>query len=102
MSDPIVAGHCDPRFQAVRDQFAQALASGFDTGASVAVEHQGEMVVNLWGGYKDRGKTDPWSNDTLTNVFSTTKAITAVIAFVVENTLVRVSLDQGSVFPLSL
>ena len=77
MSDPLVAGYCDPRFHAVRDQFAQALASGFDTGASIAVEHQGEMVVNLWGGYKDRGKTDPWSDDTLINVFSTTKAITA-------------------------
>ena len=77
MSDPLVAGYCDPRFHAVRDQFAQALASGFDTGASIAVEHQGEMVVNLWGGYKDRGKTDPWSHDTLINVFSTTKAITA-------------------------
>ena len=77
MSDDLVEGYCDPRFQAVRDQFAQALASGFDTGASVAVEHQGEMVVNLWGGYKDREKTDPWSDDTLINVFSTTKAITA-------------------------
>ena len=77
MSDPLVAGYCDPRFHAVRDQFGQALASGFDTGASIAVEHQGEMVVNLWGGYKDRGKTDPWSDDTLINVFSTTKAITA-------------------------
>jgi len=77
VSDPLVAGYCDPRFHAVRDQFAQALASGFDTGASIAVEHQGEMVVNLWGGYKDRGKTDPWSDDTLINVFSTTKAITA-------------------------
>ncbi|MGB0221923.1 MAG: serine hydrolase domain-containing protein [Luminiphilus sp.] len=77
MSDDLVEGYCDPRFQAVRDQLAQALASGFDTGASVAVEHQGEMVVNLWGGYKDREKTDPWSKDTLINVFSTTKAITA-------------------------
>ena len=77
MSDDLVEGYCDPRFQAVRDQFAQALASGFDTGASVAVEHQGEMVVNLWGGYKDREKTDPWSDDTLINVFSTTKAIAA-------------------------
>ena len=77
MSDDLVEGYCDPRFIAVREQFAQALASGFDTGASVAVEHQGEMVVNLWGGYKDREKTDPWSNDTLINVFSTTKAITA-------------------------
>ena len=77
MSDDLVEGYCDPRFQAVRDQFAQALASGFDTGASVAVEHQGEMVVNLWGGYKNREKTDPWSNNTLINVFSTTKAITA-------------------------
>ena len=68
MSDPIVAGHCDPRFQAVRDQFTQALASGFDTGASVAVEHQGEMVVNLWGGYKDREKQIPGLRH-LINVF---------------------------------
>ena len=59
MSDDLVEGYCDPRFQSVRDQFAQALASGFDTGASVAVEHQGEILVNLWGGYKDREKTDP-------------------------------------------
>ena len=59
MSDDLVEGYCDPRFQSVRDQFAQALASGFDTGASVAVEHQGEMVVNLWGGYKDREKQTP-------------------------------------------
>ncbi len=77
MSNDLVKGYCDPRFQAVRDQFAQALASGFDTGAAIAVEHQGEMVVNLWGGYKNREKTDPWSNNTLINVFSTTKAITA-------------------------
>ena len=53
MSDLLVAGYCDPRFQAVREQFSQALASGFDTGASIAVEHQGEMVVrflavNVW------------------------------------------------------
>ena len=34
------------------------------------------MVVNLWGGYKDR-ENRPWSKDTLINVFSTTKAITA-------------------------
>ena len=77
MSDHLVAGYCDPRFAPVRDQFTEALKRGFDTGASIAVEHQGEMVVNLWGGYKDREKTDPWSDDTLINVFSTTKAITA-------------------------
>ena len=57
MSDHLVAGYCDPRFAPVRDQFTEALKSGFDTGASIAVEHQGEMVVNLWGGYKDREKT---------------------------------------------
>ena len=77
MSNLLVAGYCDPRFQAVREQFSKALVSGFDTGASVAVEYQGEMVVNLWGGFKDREKTDPWSDDTLINVFSTTKAVTA-------------------------
>ena len=43
----------------------------------MAIEYQGEMVVNLWGGYKDREKTQPWLEDTIVNVFSTTKAITA-------------------------
>ena len=77
MRSNLVSGFCDPRFADVETQFSQALDSGFETGASIAVEHQGQMVVNLWGGHKDRAKTQPWREDTLVNVFSTTKAVTA-------------------------
>ena len=77
MTNPHVEGYCDPRFSAIEQHFTQAITSGFDTGASVAVEYQGEMVVNLWGGFKKQGSDDPWAEDTLVNVYSTTKAITA-------------------------
>ena len=77
MSERIVSGYCDPKFAAIEDELSKAIQSGFDTGASVAIEYQGEMVVNLWGGYKDRQRTQPWLEDTIMNVFSTTKAITA-------------------------
>lgn len=36
------------------------------------------MVVDLWGGYADAGRTRPWERDTLVNVFSVGKAMTAV------------------------
>ena len=77
MTERVLSGYCDPRFAAIEEQLSKAIESGFDTGASVAIEYQGEMVVNLWGGYKDRQKTQPWLEDTIVNVFSTTKAITA-------------------------
>ncbi len=77
MSERLVSGYCDPKFVAIEEELSKAIKSGFDTGAAVAIEYQGEMVVNLWGGYKDRQKTQPWLEDTIVNVFSTTKAVTA-------------------------
>ncbi len=100
MSDHLVAGYCDPRFHAVCDQFTQALASGFDTGASIAVEHQGEIVVNLWGGYRDKEKKEPWTEDTLINVFSTTKAITATCFLqLIERGQVKLDAFVGDYWP---
>src|SRR5439155_1712245 len=40
----------------------------------------GELVVDLWGGYADAARTRPWTRDTIVNVFSTTKAMTALCA----------------------
>ena len=78
MSEINVTGECDPKFSEIQDIFQEAVSSGFDTGANIAIEHQGKMVVNLIGGYKDREGTDPWTNKTILNVFSTTKAVTAI------------------------
>ena len=41
---------------------------------------EGETVVDLWGGFADAAKTRPWEKDTIVNVYSTTKTMTALTA----------------------
>ncbi|SPE47670.1 Beta-lactamase precursor [Streptomyces netropsis] len=77
-----IHGICSDRFSAVREVFADSLRSGADVGASVAVHLDGEPVVDLWGGYADPARTRPWERDTLTNVWSMTKTMTALCALV--------------------
>ena len=75
-----VQGSCDPRFDAMRAILAANLASGADVGASAAVVLDGEMVVDLWGGWADEARTTPWQADTITNVWSSTKTMIALSA----------------------
>jgi CubicO group peptidase (beta-lactamase class C family) len=70
-----VHGTCDDRFAGVRDALATQL-DGEELGASIAVDVDGETVVDLWGGYRDEARTTPWTQDTIVNVWSTTKTIT--------------------------
>src|SRR5262245_4651928 len=77
-----LGGTCSPRFEPLRELFAAKLASGEDLGASLAVNIGGEMVVDLWGGWADEARTVPWTEHTITNVFSTTKTMTALAALV--------------------
>ena len=49
----MIKGYCDPKFQNVYDAFANSIKSEFETGAALAIEHQGNMIVNLWGGHQD-------------------------------------------------
>jgi CubicO group peptidase (beta-lactamase class C family) len=53
-----------------------------DVGASAAVFVDGEPVADLWGGYKDAKRTEPWEQDTITNVWSTTKTMVALSALI--------------------
>ncbi|MCA6322103.1 MAG: beta-lactamase family protein, partial [Phenylobacterium sp.] len=75
-----VQGTCDPRFEAVRQAFAGNLENGLDVGASFAATVNGAFVVDIWGGFADPAKTRPWEKDTLVNVYSTTKTMTALTA----------------------
>ena len=75
-----IHGACDERFVGVREAMAQNFAQGLDVGASVAVTVNGEMVVDLWGGQTDAVRGTPWERDTITNVWSTTKTMTALCA----------------------
>ena len=74
-----VQGSCDDRFTAVREALARNL-DGEELGASVAVDLDGETVVDLWGGFRDQERTTPWTQDTIVNVWSTTKCVLSLAA----------------------
>lgn len=82
----------DTRFEAMRDVLQRNLDSGADLGASVAVAVDGELVVDLWGGWTDAEHTQPWEADTIVNVWSTTKTMMALSALVLVD---RGELDPG-------
>jgi CubicO group peptidase (beta-lactamase class C family) len=77
-----IHGTCEPRFERVREAFAEAFTNGEDVGASFAVTLGGELVVDLWGGYRDAARTQPWERDTIVCVYSTTKTMAALCALV--------------------
>ncbi|MER6286182.1 serine hydrolase domain-containing protein [Streptomyces sviceus] len=76
-----IQGTYDDLFSAVPNGLAALLDEG-DVGGSVAVFVDGEPVVDVWGGFADAGRTAPWERDTITNVFSTTKTMTALCALI--------------------
>jgi CubicO group peptidase (beta-lactamase class C family) len=82
VSEVQVHGICDQRFTRVRDLLAAQLNTGADVGASAAVFIDGERVVDIWGGFCDEARTEPWQRDTIVNNFSTTKTMTAVCALI--------------------
>jgi CubicO group peptidase (beta-lactamase class C family) len=75
-------GTCHPRFERVREAFHENFDKGLDVGASFAATLDGEVVVDLWGGHADEAKSRPWERDTITNVYSTTKTMTALCALI--------------------
>jgi CubicO group peptidase (beta-lactamase class C family) len=83
MSDGAVGGFARDEFAGVRRAFEANLASGEDLGASFCATLEGETVVDLWGGWADEARTRPWRADTLVNVYSTTKTMTALTALLV-------------------
>jgi CubicO group peptidase (beta-lactamase class C family) len=73
-----ISGVCEERFSGVRDALAANLDKGLDIGASVAVFVDGVPVVDIWGGHLDDQGATPWQRDTITNVWSITKTMTAL------------------------
>jgi CubicO group peptidase (beta-lactamase class C family) len=72
-----VRGLCPPRFEPVRAAFSANFDEGLELGARFALAIEGEIVVDVMGGFADRAQTRPFAEDTLTPVFSTTKAMAA-------------------------
>lgn len=81
-TEPLFGGRCEPLFADVERQFLANLtaAEGAEQGASLAVYHEGRLVVDLWGGYRDASRHQAWQRDTPVCVFSCTKGVVAIIA----------------------
>src|SRR3954471_17046027 len=71
------------RFVNVRKVFEQNLADGPDLGGSFCVTVDGEVVLDIFGGFADEARTRPWRADTIVGVYSTTKTMTALTALLV-------------------
>ena len=77
-----ISGRCDDRFMGVKAAFENNFNTQGEIGASVAITHEGDFVVDLWGGHLTRDKTTPWAEDTITNVWSSTKTMAAMCLLV--------------------
>ncbi|WP_053708050.1 serine hydrolase domain-containing protein [Streptomyces sp. NRRL B-3648] len=73
-------GSCDSAFAEVARVFRRHFADGEEIGAAVCVYHRGRPVVDLWGGFADPGRTDPWRASTLSVLASPTKALVTAAA----------------------
>ena len=71
MTAPKVEGHCDPKFSKLADIFSASIKSGFDDGGSLCLEVENEVVIDMWGGFKDQEHTKPWEENTIANVVVT-------------------------------
>lgn len=87
-----VHGTCPEAFAGVRDAFAANFTDPVEgleeLGARFAVCQDGEVVIDLWAGHADTARTTPFGPETLAPVFSTGKAVMALmIATAVERGL---------------
>jgi CubicO group peptidase (beta-lactamase class C family) len=80
MSEFPVHGFTAPGFERVREVFERNFTDDIEVGASFCAVLDGRTVVDLWGGWQDRACSRAWAEDTLVNVYSTTKGV-ASIAF---------------------
>ncbi|WP_298283068.1 serine hydrolase [Novosphingobium sp.] len=87
--EQIISGHCEPEFTPVLEAFRANFAERKEVGASLCITHKGRTMVDLWGGLADPQTAQPWTQDTVSIVYSCTKAATALC--------LHMLVDQGRV-----
>ena len=75
-----INGYYEPKFEQVLKEFIQNFQQRDEVGASICIKIEGETVVDLWGGQADPKKNKPWDKDTVSIIFSCTKAAVALCA----------------------
>ena len=73
-----IEGQVSAGFERVRDAFAENFSRRHELGGACCVYHQGKKVVDLWGGVRNKSTGEPWEEDTMVVVYSTTKGLAAM------------------------
>lgn len=73
-----IEGHVSAGFEAVRNAFAENFSRRGELGGACCVYYRGEKVVDLWGGVRNKATGEPWEEDTMVLVYSTTKGLAAM------------------------
>jgi CubicO group peptidase (beta-lactamase class C family) len=76
-----IQGGAEDGYGRVVDVFTENLVSGADVGAGVTLYAGGRKVVDVWGGVADARTGRPWTEHTPALIFSSTKGILAVCAY---------------------
>lgn len=94
-----IHGEVAPGFEPVRDAFQANFDAGVEAGAATSIYKDGVKIVDLWGGVRNP-QNEPWEEDTLQLVFSTTKGATAACAaLLVQRGLLDVDAPVASYWP---
>jgi CubicO group peptidase (beta-lactamase class C family) len=73
-----IGGEIACGFEVVREAFVENFRSRRELGGAVCAYVRGEKVVDLWGGVRNKTTRDPWEEDTMVIVHSTTKGLAAM------------------------
>lgn len=90
----MVKGRCDPKFAELKEEFERSFAERGEVGASVCLSVNGETKVDLWGGKANPDTGEDWQEDTISIVFSCSKAATSLCAHIL--------IDRGELKPSAL
>ncbi|KAI9329996.1 beta-lactamase/transpeptidase-like protein [Obelidium mucronatum] len=74
-----VVGFTAVGYESMREIMRQGFQEGYDLGSQFAAYVDGELVVDIAGGFTDRTYTTPYTTNTLQQVFSSSKFVTSVV-----------------------
>jgi len=74
----VIHGQVAAGFEEVRREFERNFAERGELGAACAAYVRGHKVVDLWGGVRDARDGEPWEENTVVLVYSTSKGLAAM------------------------
>jgi CubicO group peptidase (beta-lactamase class C family) len=75
----LIDGSVSRGFEPVREAFIENFTRRGELGGACCIYQDGEKVVDLWGGLRDRASGERWHEDTMVVVHSTTKGLAAMV-----------------------